>query len=131
MLNKISTVQAGQMMKTAAENLRALSGENTALKAERDEALQKVAAFELDKRVERVAQAMEAKGLNPELSMAEKVASLRQHEKLDVLEEAVSLTAPQMKLASVASDGKVTVEGDDDDGNAATDNFAANLASVD
>lgn len=129
MLNKISTVQAGQMMKTAAENLRALSEENKTLKTERDEALTKVASFELDKRIERVAKKMEEKGLNPEMSMEEKVASLRQHEKLEVLEEAVSLTAPQMKLASVAGEGQVTVEGDDD-GSSAANNFAANLASV-
>lgn len=129
MMNKLSTTQAGQMMKLAAENLRSLSVENSTLRQERDEAMQKVAAFEQDKRIERVAKAMEAKGLNPELSLEEKVASLRQHEKLEVLEEAVNLSAPQMKLASVAGDETVNVEGAGDS-EAATNNFAAGLASL-
>jgi secreted Zn-dependent insulinase-like peptidase len=129
MMNKLSTTQAGQMMKLAAENLRSLSVENSTLRQERDEAMQKVAAFEQDKRIERVAKAMEAKGLNPELSLEEKVASLRSHEKLEVLEEAVNLSAPQMKLASVAGDETVNVEGAGDS-EAATNNFAAALASL-
>lgn len=130
MMSKISAAQAGQMMKVAAENLRALSEENKSIKAERDELQTKVASYEREKRIEKVAKAMESKGLNPELTLEEKVASLRQHEKLEVLEEAVNLSAPQMKLASVAEGGRVTVEGSDGDGDNAADNFAANLASI-
>lgn len=126
-MNKISQVQAGQMMKLAAENLRSLSVENKSLADERDELLQKVASFEHEKRVEKVAKAMESKGLNPDLSFDEKIASLRQHEKLEVLEEAVNLSAPQMKLASVEGGTEVVVEGGEAD--AALNAFAANLAS--
>lgn len=130
MMNKISTPQAGQMMKLAAENLRSLSAENNSLRLERDEALEKVAAFEREKHIERVARAMDAKGINPELSIEEKIASLRQHEKLEVIEEAVNLSAPQMKLASVDGDNRVVVEGASD-AEQATSNFASSLASSD
>lgn len=128
-MNKISHVQAGQMMKMAAENIRSLSAEKLELATERDELLQKVAGFEREKRVEKVAKAMESKGLNPDLSLDEKIASLRQHEKLEVLEEAVNLSAPQMKLASVEGGSEVVAVGGEAD--AALDAFAANLASSD
>ncbi len=129
MINKVGTAQAGQMMKLAAENLRSLSAENTSLRKERDDALQKVAEFEKERHVERVAKAMEAKGLNPELSLDEKIASLRTKENLEVLEEAVSMSAPQMKLASVTGDHNVVVEGAQD-AEQATSNFAAALAGI-
>lgn len=128
-MNKMSQVQAGQMMKLAAENLRSLSAEKVSLETERDELLQKVAGYEREKRVEKVAKAMETKGINPDLSFDEKIASLRQHDKLEVLEEAVNLSAPQMKLASVDGSEDVVVEGGEAD--AALNAFAANLASDD
>lgn len=130
MMSKVSAAQAGQMMKVAAENLRALSEENKTVRTENEELRTKVAGFERDKRVEKVAKAMDAKGLQPEMTLDEKIASLRQHEKLEVLEEAVNLSAPQMKLASVASDGQVTVEGDDVEGNDAANAFASNLSTI-
>jgi len=129
MMSKVSEAQAGQMMKLAAGSLRALSEENKSLKTEVEELRTKVASNEREKRIEKVAKAMDAKGLNPELSFEEKVASLRSHEKLEVLEEAVNLSAPQMKLASVSEDGKVQVE-DDGEGTAAADNFASSIASI-
>lgn len=130
MMSKVSAAQAGQMMKLAAGSLRALSEENKSIKSERDEALQKVAAFEREKHVEKVAKAMHEKGLQPEMTLDEKIASLRQHEKLEVLEQAVNMSAPQMKLASVTEEGKVTVEGDGD-GDAAANDFASSLAQLD
>lgn len=119
---KLSQAQTGQMMKLAAENLRSLSEENQDLKT-------KVAHYEKKERVERIAHAMEAKGLEPELDFDEKVAGLLRRDKLDVVEEAVGLAAPQMKLASVHEDYRATVEGGEftDD---ATDRFASNLASI-
>lgn len=130
MMNKISAAEAGQMMKLAAENLRALSEENKSVKAENDELRTKVAGFEHGKRVEKVAKAMDAKGLQPEMTLEEKIASLSKHEKLEVVEEAVNLSAPQMKLAHVAGDDAVTVEGDDGEGNSAANNFAAALSTI-
>ena len=121
---KTAQAQAGQMMKLAAENLRALSEENQELKT-------KVSHYEKKDRAEKIASKMEEKGLEPELSMQDKIAGLLKRDDLSVVEEAVSMSAPQMKLASVADgDTRVAVEGDET-GNSASDAFAANLASMD
>lgn len=123
-MNKTSSAQAGQMMKLAAENLRALSEENQDLKT-------KVSHYEKKERAEKIASKMEEKGLEPELSLQDKIAGLLKRDDLSVVEEAVSMSAPQMKLASVSNDGeRVAVEGDDS-GGSASDAFAANLASLD
>lgn len=122
-MNKLSNAQAGQMMKVAAENLRALSEENQELKST-------VSHYEKKERAEKIASAMEAKGLEPELSLSEKIAGLLKRDDLSVVEEAVGMSAPQMKLASVSDDTRVAVEGDDT-GSSASDAFAANLASMD
>ena len=122
MFNKISGVQVGQMMKLAAENLRGLSEENQELRT-------KLASYEKKDRVESLATIMEEKGLEPELSYEEKVAGLLTRDDLDVVEEAVGMSAPQMKLASVHDDSRIEVEGGVE-GSQAESNFAANLASI-
>ena len=124
-MNKYSGAQVGSVMKLAAENLRALSEENQELKV-------KVAGFEKKARAEKIASAMESKSLEPESSFEEKVSSLMQRADLSVVEEAVGLLAKQEKLASVSEDSRVVVEGGTDDSthDAASDSFAANLASI-
>lgn len=122
-MNKTAQAQAGQMMKLAAENIQALSEENQDLKT-------KVAHYEKKERAEKIASKMEQKGLEPELSMEDKIAGLLKRDDLSVVEEAVSMSAPQMKLASVHDgDMRVAVEGDET-GGSAQDAFAANLASI-
>lgn len=123
-MDKISNVQVGQMMKVAASSIRNLSEENKQLK-------EKVAQYEHQARAEKIASQMEEKGLQPELSFEEKVAGLVRRENLDVVEEAIGLSAPQLKLASVHEDGAVKVEGADTEGSAAQDAFAAALAGLD
>lgn len=122
MFNKISGVQVGQMMKMAASNLRALSEENQELR-------EKIASYEKLERVENIAAVMEEKGLEPELSYQEKVAGLLKREDLDVVEEAVGMSAPQMKLASVHDDSRIEVEGGPE-GSQAESNFVSGLASI-
>lgn len=124
-MRKISNVEAGQMMKLAAENLRALSEENQDLR-------EKVAAYEKRERAEKVAHLMEEKGLEPEASFDQKVDGLLQRDDLDVVERAVGLSAPQMKIASVHDGDNVEVEGglNDDDGGRAAANFLGGLASI-
>jgi hypothetical protein len=120
---KMSGAQASEILKTSAASLRALSEENQTLKT-------KVAAFEKKASAERLARAMEEKGLNDGLSFEEKVASIMERDDLTVLEQAVGMSAPQMKLASVEdSDEPVAVQGADD-GSRAEDTFATNLASM-
>jgi hypothetical protein len=124
-MEKLSNAEVGQLNKLAAQTIRALSGENQELKT-------KVATFEKREKAEKLAKIMDEKGLEPELSMDEKVASLLERDDLEVMEKAVGLTATQrMKLASVKDDQLVTVEGGEDTtGDAAADNFAANLAAL-
>lgn len=123
-MDKVSHVQVGQMMKVAGSTIRTLSEENQQLK-------EKVAQFEHKAHAEKVASLMEEKGIQPELSYSEKVASLLRKENLEVIEEAVGLSAPQMKLASVHEGNAVTVEGSSDiEGATASDNFAAALAGL-
>lgn len=123
-MNKYSSAEVGQMMKLASGTVRALSEENQELKT-------KVAGFEKKELAEKIADQMETKGLEPETPRAEKVANLLKREDLSVVQEAVGMSAPQVKFASVAEDGVVTVEGglNDDDGGAET-RFASQLASI-
>jgi len=118
MRTKISGAQIGQMMKMASESLRNLSAENNSLR-------EKVAAYEKMDRVNKIASKMEEKGLEPALSREEKVAGLLQRDDLPVFEEAVNLSAPQLKIASLKD--KAQLEGVM--GNSAEDSFAANLLS--
>lgn len=120
-MQKFSAAEAGQMMKLAAENLRALSAENQTLK-------EKVAHYEKHEKAERIAATMEEKGLEPELSLSEKIAGLMKRDDLSVVEEAVGMSAPQMKLASVHDAGLVQVEGGTD--SQAEAEFASRLASL-
>jgi hypothetical protein len=123
-MRKLSNVEVGQMMKLAANNLRALSGENQELR-------EKVAGFEKKEQAETIARAMEEKGLEPDASFQEKVAGLLKRDDLEVVSQAVGLSAPQMKLASVHDEGTIEVEGGahDEDGGTAAAGFAAALAS--
>ncbi len=124
-MDKISEAEVGQMTKLAATALRALSGENQELRAENGALKAKVASFERKEHAERVAKQMEVKGIDPDASFEEKVAGLLKREDLRVVEEAVNMSSPQMKVAGVR-DGHVTVEGGVD--GAAEASFAAALA---
>lgn len=121
-MEKLSNAQVSQFLKTASGTLRALSEENVSLK-------EKVAFYEKKERAEKIAEAMDQKGLEPDLSLAEKVAGLMKRDDLDIVEEAVSMSAPQMKLASVYEDGIVSGGGDSETERAAIE-FAARLASL-
>lgn len=124
-MRKISNVEVSQMMKLAAENLRGLSEENQSLR-------EQVATYQKRERAEKIAAVMEEKGLEPGMSFQEKTASILQRDDLDVLETAVGLTAPQMKLASVADDQRLEVEGGlgDEGSGHAESNFLTGLASI-
>jgi hypothetical protein len=117
---KYSGAQAGQMMKLAAENVRALSTENQGLRTENQELQEKVAHFEKRARVEKIASKMTEKGLEPETDIGTKIENLMTRDDIAVVEKAVELTAPQTKLASVADGGQVS----------AATQFASNLASL-
>lgn len=131
-MEKISSQQAAEMMKTAASTLRALSEDNSKLRTENEELVEKVASYEKKARAEAIAAKMEEKGLNTDLSLQEKVAQIMNRDDLDVLEQAVGMSAPQMKLASVHDDEvEVEEEGNGDEvSDTAAQAFARNLASL-
>jgi len=126
MPTKLSNTQVAQLSKLAADNLRALSEDNTKLRDENTDLKQKVAAFEKRARVEKIAGQMEEKGLNPGSSLQEKIAELMQRDNLDAVEEAVGMAAPQTKVAFVhETDLEVESSGDTEGDQAATRFLAA------
>lgn len=88
MMQKISSKDASALLKQAGASIRHLVEENQSLK-------QKLASQERDRRVIKLAQEMEEKGLNNELTLAEKVAHLRKAPDLNVTEQAVKLASAQ------------------------------------
>ena len=96
-MNKISSNDAASILKQAGAAIRELT-------SERDQALAKVAAYEKNQRVLKIAKDMEDKGLSSDLSFEEKVAAIDKSQSLDVTEEAVKLAAPQSQLFGHAED---------------------------
>jgi hypothetical protein len=87
-MQKISSKDAAALLKQAGSSIRTLVQENKDLR-------EKIAARDQEERVQKLAREMEEKGLSPDLSLEDKVASLRKAEDLDVTEKAVKLAAPQ------------------------------------
>ncbi len=114
MMTKISQAEQGQMMKMAAANVRALAERSNTLETENTTLKEKVAFYVKRERVEKIAKSMSDKGIEPELPMGEKVAALMKRDNLDVIEEAVNMSAPQMKLAHADGGERVLVEGGSD-----------------
>jgi hypothetical protein len=128
MKDKISGAEVSQMMKMASSTLRTQAETIKTQEGTINTLSEKVAHYQKRERVEKIASMMEEKGLEPHSDMTEKVASLMQKDNLDVIEAAVGMTAPQTKMASVADDGRVVVEGSSD--SEAANLFTAGLASL-
>ena len=116
-MQKISSEQAGQILGQVAPTLRAQQQKIESLATENQELTEKVAFYQRRERAEKIAMQLETKGLDPESSFAQKVDGLMKPETdLDVVEKAVDMSAPQIKLASLsdnpgnASDAKSSFE---------------------
>jgi hypothetical protein len=96
-MHKISSNDAASLLKQAGAAIRKVT-------TERDEAMAKIAAFERDQRVVKIARQMEEKGLSGDLTFEQKVAAVHKAENLDVTEEAIKLAAPQGQLFGNLSD---------------------------
>ena len=94
-MTKLSSEAVGNVLSQVGPALRALSEENQALRV-------KVAHYEKRDRCEKIASKMEAKQLDPDSNYQEKVAALMEQDNLDVVEQAISMSAPQIKLAEVS-----------------------------
>jgi len=75
----------------SARLLRELGDENAQLKTANAELTTKVASYERAERVRALARSMEDRGLSPEHTFEEKVASISQYADLDQLETAIKL----------------------------------------
>lgn len=116
-MQKISSEQAGQILGQVAPTLRAQQTKIESLTTENQELTEKVAFYQRRERAEKIASQLEAKGLDPETSFVQKVEGLMKPETdLDVVEKAIDMSAPQIKLASLsdspgnASDAKSSFE---------------------
>jgi hypothetical protein len=96
-MKKISSEDAAATLAQVGPTLRALSAENSQLRT-------KVAHYEKRDRAEKIAHQMEAKRLDPETSYDQKVDALMERDNLDVVEQAIEMSAPQIKLAAISSD---------------------------
>jgi predicted RNase H-like nuclease (RuvC/YqgF family) len=90
-MQKISSKDAAALLKQAGSGIRTLVKENQDLR-------EKLAARDQEERIQKLAREMEEKGLSQDLSLEEKVASLRKAEDLEVTEKAVKLAAPQGRM---------------------------------
>jgi ABC-type antimicrobial peptide transport system ATPase subunit len=92
---KLSSEDVKATLAQVGPALRALSEENQSLR-------EKVASYQKRERVEKIAQTMQEKGLNPDTTFQQKVAALMQRTDLSVIESAIDMSAPQIKLAEVS-----------------------------
>lgn len=97
-MQKLSSTKVAEVIRQVGPTLRALSEENQTLK-------EKLAHYEKRDRVEKIASAMEAKNLDPDTSYNEKVERLMaDNTDLGVVEKAIEISAPQIKLAALSDD---------------------------
>jgi len=90
-MNKISSKDAASLLKQAGAALVQVA-------KERDTLREKVATFQRDQRVVKIARDMEEKGLSSDLTFEQKVAAMKEAKNLDVTEEAIKLAAPQGRV---------------------------------
>lgn len=96
-MNKLSSIKVAEILRQVGPTLRAQQAEIVNLK-------EKVAFFEKKARVENIASTMEAKSLDPDTTHEEKIERLMANDDLDVVERAIEMSAPQIKLAALSDD---------------------------
>jgi len=98
-MQKISSKDAAALLKQAGAAIRTLTSENAKLLEELD-------GIRRDQRIDKIAEDMEDKGLNQELTREQKIASLREAN-LDVAEEAIKMAAPQSNFFGHVSEDEL------------------------
>jgi hypothetical protein len=105
-MEKISADQAAQVYAEVPGVLRALMTERDELRTKLAAANTKLSEFEKSDRIEKIARTMESKGVDPGSSFDEKVERIKEAadrgRSLDVIEEAVEMTAPNGALGKLA-----------------------------
>lgn len=104
-MTSLDMTKVAQVTARASKIASALANENDTLRQENAQLREKIASYERADRIRSLAAQMEEQGLNAELTLEEKVASLSQVEDLDRVEEAMKIAgAGSLKLASVSED---------------------------
>lgn len=94
-MNKLSSTKVAEVLSQVPIALRAQQQEIADLK-------EKVAHYEKKDRVIKIASIMQTKNLDPETSYDQKIDNLMNANNLDVVEQAIEFSAPQIKLASLS-----------------------------
>ncbi|MFH1834332.1 MAG: hypothetical protein ABH877_04845 [bacterium] len=93
---------AHKVLRQVPETLRGLSKHAQALETENAGLRTKLAQYELRDRAVKLANVLQEKGLNEDMSFEQKVAALmREPDKLEVREEAAKIAARQMTLGGL------------------------------
>ena len=112
---KISAAKAAAVYAEVPGVLRKLASERDELRAENVNLREKLAEYEHSDRIEKIARSMQDKGIDVASSMEEKIERIKEAadrgRSLDVIEEAVEMTAPNGELAKLA-DGESGNSGD-------------------
>ena len=108
-MEKISADQAAQVYSEVPGVLRALAAERDELNTKLAATMAKLGEYEKSDRIEKIARTMDEKGVDPGSSFAEKVERIKEAadrgRSLDVIEEAVEMTAPNGDLGKLAGAG--------------------------
>ena len=103
---KISAANAAQVYSEVPGVLRALVTERDELSTKLAAARTKLAEYERADRIEKIARTMESKGVDPSSTFEEKVERIKEAatrgRSLDVIAEAVEMTAPDGSLGKLA-----------------------------
>ena len=90
---KIGNAQLAAVSARGAASIRSLVEKVAGLEAENVRLKEQLADIERDREISKIAQEMEEKGLNADMTFEEKVASLRGHAHLENVKEAVKIAA--------------------------------------
>jgi len=105
---KISAAKAAQVYAEVPGVLRKLASERDELRTDNEALREKVAEYERSDRIEKIARSMQEKGVDVASSMEDKVERIKEASdrgrSLDVIEEAVEMTAPNGDFAKLAED---------------------------
>jgi hypothetical protein len=105
---KISAAQAAQVYSEVPGVLRALATERDELLTKNASLQSELEEFKKRDRIEKIARSMHEKGIDPDSSVEEKSERIKEAadkgKSLDVLEEAIEMTAPNGELAKLAEE---------------------------
>lgn len=101
-MNKLSSTKVAEVLSQIGPALQASQEKIASQNETIAELKEKIAQYERRDRVTKIANQMQAKNLNPDSTLDEKIESLMGADDLDVVEKAIDYSAPQIKVASLS-----------------------------